>query len=384
MKWLERLLPIIFLSLAVLACLEPYTPPVSTENQNVLVVDAFLNSSNGIATVKLTRTTPLLSADAPPFESGALVTIHDDQGSTITLQSQANGLYTAQFLKLDLQRKYQLHIRTAGGTEYQSDFVELRRTPLIDSVNFFVDNEDLLNVNVNTHDPTGQSRYYKWNFVETYEYQSPLISAFLFESAGKFRPREPYEFVNRCWKTQQLLNINIGTTNRLSTDIVSNHNLLKIPRGALKISVRYSILVQQQTLTEGAYTYWLNVQKTTESLGGLFDPMPAQVIGNIHCITDPAQKVVGYFSGGEITEKRIFIEPSMLPRNFAVYTNRNCLVDSVMLDELHLMSPVDNIVNPIYNQMGPPTVIGFTVGSKSCTDCRDFVAGGVLERPHFW
>jgi hypothetical protein len=70
-----------------------------------------------------------------------------------------------------------LYIKTKGGEEYISDYVGIMDTPPIDSVAWRPDG-DGVSVMVNTHDVTGQSKYYRWDYVETWEYESPFISLF--------------------------------------------------------------------------------------------------------------------------------------------------------------------------------------------------------------
>jgi hypothetical protein len=66
-----------------------------------------------------------------------------------------------------------------------------------------------------------------------------------------------------------------------------------------------SFLFRQYPLTEQGYTYWLTVQKNSQSLGGLFDLQPAQIKGNLHCITNSANPVIGFISASTVQEKRI-------------------------------------------------------------------------------
>ncbi|HRG10996.1 MAG TPA: DUF4249 family protein, partial [Cyclobacteriaceae bacterium] len=57
---------------------------------------------------------------------------------------------------------------------------------------------------------------------------------------------------------------------------------------------KYSALVKQQSLTEGAYSYWKQVKKTNQDLGTIFGPLPSEVIGNIQSLSDPKERVIGY------------------------------------------------------------------------------------------
>ena len=66
-------------------------------------------------------------------------------------------------------------------------------------------------------------------------------------------------------------------------------------------------------LDEQSYVYWLNVQKNSQSLGGLFDVQPSELTGNIHGVTNVNDPVVGYISACTIQERRLFIDNHDLP-----------------------------------------------------------------------
>jgi hypothetical protein len=140
--------------------------------------------------------------------------------------------------------------------------------------------------------------------------------------------------------------------------------------------------VQQQTLTTEGYNYWSNLQKSTEQLGGLFDPLPSEVSGNIHCISNPSEKVIGFFSGGSTEEKRIFLLPRQLPEGMGYYNyrNPNCIADTILLADIPATDPATLLIDGIY----PPgrMLIGYTTSYASCIDCK--YLGGVTQRPDFW
>lgn len=144
--------------------------------------------------------------------------------------------------------------------------------------------------------------------------------------------------------------------------------------------VRYSILVKQRALTKEAYTYYDKLKKTTENLGGLFDPQPGQVTGNIKNLSNPGEVVLGYFSGGSEVSERIFIKVNELPLNIRHYQQEgNCYQDTVLVEQLVGLSGGYNLINGVYEQI---TLVGYTFSSQGCTDCRKM--GGTLTKPDFW
>ena len=121
------------------------------------------------------------------------------------------------------------------------------------------------------------------------------------------------ETTHTCWSTALSTSIYLGTTITLSSDVISQIKVATITKNDPKMDIEYSMLVRQYPLDQQAYTYWLNVQKNSQSLGGLFDLQPGQLPGNIHGVTNPKDPVVGYISACSIGEKRIFISNEQVP-----------------------------------------------------------------------
>src|SRR5690606_22476598 len=110
-----------------------------------------------------------------------------------------------------------------------------------------------------------------------WQYRSALYSTLMYEN-GSIRYRDSRDApIYNCWRSESSKTIELGNSSKLSSDVISNYNIVTLPFNAEKISVKYSVLVKQFALTREAYEYWETVQKNTESIGTLFDPLPTQV-----------------------------------------------------------------------------------------------------------
>ena len=138
------------------------------------------------------------------------------------------------------------------------------------------------------------------------------------------------------------------------------------------------MLVTQRTISKEAYIFWTQLQKTTESLGGLFDPMPSEVVGNVHSATNANEAVLGFFSAGEEKRQRIFISNRDLPDNIRIMPSPFCPLDSLKIATVKTLGDHTFLVYPY----GTPTTIGYVSSSSECMDCR--VKGGVTQKPDFW
>jgi hypothetical protein len=357
------------------SCIEPYNPPAIKEIVDILVVDGFLNSTDSSAVVKLTRAIALSDTGEPAPELNAAVRIEDENGYFYPLVETGNGNYSIHKMNVDPSLKYRLAFTTSNSTQYASDFIELKISPPIDSITYRKDPRfESVGIYIYTHDASNPTKYYQWTYNETWEYTSGYFSSVRLQN-GRVVPQD--EDIYRCWKSQPSTEINISSSNDLREDVIRNFQLMAIPVGSSKLSRKFSLEVQQRALTKEAYDFWLQLKKTTESLGGLFDPLPSQVIGNLKNITDSGQPVLGYFSGGHVSKKRIFIKISDLPVDLRKIVPPYCPVDTIELAELPTY-PDMNLIGPY----GYPVEGYLYSGYSGCMDCTE--VGGIAVRPDFW
>jgi hypothetical protein len=341
-------------------------------------VDGFLNTTSGSAIVKLTHAMSLSGDNTFAPERDARVSIQAENGSVYDLVAEGEGTYSLTGIMVDPNTRYRLWIQTRSQSEYASNFVEIRDTPAIDSATWSA-KDNGINILVNTHDDTGTSRYYSWEYTETWEYHAAISSDYMLVGNVPVY-RTPKDRIYTCWRTQPSTKISIATTARLAEDVVHQFPITFLPVGSAMISARYSISVRQRVVTKSEFEFLTQLQRTTESLGGLFDPQPGQAPGNISSLNDPSSPALGYFSIGSVTEARMFVGFYDLPEALRKLTRPiGCTPDTLSLAELQYLNDSDLLGSAIYSG---PFLVGYTLTSPRCADCR--VQGGVLEKPSFW
>src|SRR5688572_4905923 len=296
-----------------LGCVEPYAPAIDEQATNILVVEGFINASDQTATVTLSRTRYIYDEGMPPHETDADVSIEVSSGARISLNEEGSGKYTCQHLPIHHEALYTLFVKTREGDEYRSDPIQILKTPVIDSMSIGISNTGKdLNILVNTHDELNATRYYSWEYTETYEYHAAFLSGYTFVNQIP-QLRLLSERIDKCWQTEENSKISIASSENLSADVIRNFRLTSISRESPKISVRYSILVKQRAISLQEFMYLRQLQKSTEELGGLFDTPPVASRGNLRNVKDAEIPVLGYFSAAEIKEVRFFVEHADLP-----------------------------------------------------------------------
>lgn len=379
----------LFILLAFLGCKEKYISPVVSPNTGYLVVDGSINAGLSSTEIILKRTVAL---DNPSvvYEGGATVSVIGEDNSIFALNEAAKGHYLASSLNLNKAKKYKLHILTTDSKVYESDLVEVRNTPAIDSLSWKYDSNGL-ELFVNTHDATGLSKYYQWNYTETWEYHSPFLNYFNYKqlntSSGIKYTLEYFDpilitynsAIYTCWPTENSSSILLGSTVSLSSDKILLP-LTYISRGDVKLSQLYSINARQYSLSEGRYNYLQKMKKNTEGTGSVFDAQPSELMGNIHCTTNASEPVIGYIDICNTQETRLFIKNAQLPDwNFVTPCLKTEIpnnVDSITLAHRNFY--------PAYAAKYSPTgraILSYYFSTPNCVDCTFW---GTNIKPTFW
>ncbi|MBO0947799.1 DUF4249 domain-containing protein [Fibrella forsythiae] len=364
------------------SCVDPYRPPQIEAPNRYLVVDGFLNGGTGTSTITLSRTQNLSTTGKPLAEAKATISVEGTTGEKFSFVESAAGTYTLAGTTLPVGKSYRVRIRTQAGGEYLSDPIIIKQTPKIDSLSWEVKN-DGLQIYVNTHDATNKTRYYRWEYEDTYEIRTPFESPFDYVNGRVIDRVSPP--VNHCWRTQTSTSINLGNTARLTQDVLQRAPLLFIPGSSPKLWIKYSLMVKQYAHSQEAYAYWENLQKTTEQLGSLFDPLPSQIGGNMHSVTNPTEPVLGFLDGYTTDQVRVFINrPLELSYNLLRTGYEYCTLDTIPTPGVQQPPPLSALLSPgggyIAIKELKPNVQYLATGTH-CADCRDV---GTTTRPSFW
>jgi len=384
---------ILTIVIAVIGCRQAYNPKPVTAAGSYLVVEGAINTGTDSTVIGLSRTVPLSSSTALKPELNAIVTIMSDAGNGYTMVETGQGYYRAPGLNAPAATNYKLKITTAEGEAYQSDFIPAKVSPPIDSVYYRI-KSDGVQIYADTHDPTNNTRYYRWDYVETYQFRSAFESYDYFSNfpvdTVLLRPQADHIFV--CYRGDVSANIIVNTSAKLAKDLIAQNEITFISSASEKLESRYSILVKQYALTPDAFNYFQQLKKNTEQLGSIFDPQPSELPGNVHCITNPSETVLGYITAGAPAEARIFIDNRDLPAWHANTPYDGCKMDTDLYAKVLRGGVIENDVAiniysgaeiPIY-PVTPPAgvpILGFSASNPACVDCT---LRGTNVPPVFW
>jgi hypothetical protein len=372
--------------LGLAGCVESYVPDVLNAPTSYLVVDGSING-NGVTRIKLSRTIGTTATTVPPAERGARLFVVDNTGQRYPLTEKTAGSYQSDSLLLDATRQYQLRITTAANATYQSDLTALKVTPAIDDLNLRVDGTEV-QVQLSTRDPTGQSRYYRWNFVETWEFNAGVKSALEYDPVQKIiiARRTP---IYTCWRTERPSFIRQSSSAQLSQDALINTPVLILSGRTERLQIRYSVLVSQVAETAAEFAYFDLLRKNTEAVGTVNDPLPSQLTGNVHRLDDATEPVLGFVGVHTTQTRRLFINRQDLPaQTTAIFDSpySDCMLGYEFLCDPYI-GCIKYPYTRFFDQAGTipvdyvSTPDGYSGSSPECADCR---LRGSITKPSFW
>jgi hypothetical protein len=359
------------------SCITQFIPETN-ENQELLVVEGLITDQPGTNTVILSKSLPLgLKSEAKPL-SGCSVYISDDLGNSFRLNENLSGQYITDPSEFQgkVGRKYTLKIFTNnpafGNYSYQSVPMEMKPVPPIDNVYYekklikesygSYPKQEGCQIYLDTHDSDSKCKFYRWDYTETWEFMLPFS----------------YPVNNRCFIEQKSKSINVKSTTVLAEDIINRYPLIYISNESDRLKEKYSILVNQYSLTQDEFDYWEKLENFTEEVGGLYDITPASIPSNITCIENPAVKALGYFSVSAKSEKRIMIDEYF---SGIVNLYKDCISDTVFngapISNLNIFVWIlEDRAGPSYN---PPYQV--ITSTRGCADCT---VRGTKTEPPYW
>lgn len=301
----------------VTSCTTPYN--YTTQGfENAIVIEATITNQLKKQEIKLSRTYKF-EDEGPVFETGATVSVTDDLGTVYGFDEESGSYFSATPFNAQLGRSYQLHVKTKDGKSYSSSLEKLTtETNLQDIYTNVTTKEGVLGVEIKakSYDPTNSSKYYRYEYDETYKVIAPKWSPYeavavdfttptTSPAPGELYIRQRTKEARICYSNKKSDDIILTNTNDLAEDRV-DFRVRFIPSTDYAIANRYSILVKQFVQNQSAFTFYQTLSKMSGSESLLSQTQPGFLAGNIKSETDSSEKVLGFFDVSAYSEKRIF------------------------------------------------------------------------------
>ncbi len=311
------------------SCYKVYDPKIDSA-KTVMVVDGLITNKTASYHVILTNANSINSTKKSSPVTDANVYVTDNQGNSYKFTEWKNGNYKSDSLQFTGSPGsiYRLHIITGEGIEYESDPQQLFPEANPDSVYAELDYKEILErstgLKIITHganiltDIRNES-----DSVPVYRFTSNIVLQYYYSSGLN----EHWEYY--CWKTvnaNSTINLKNGEY-YLDSASVRKHDAGFMDDNPYVWAVIYGSRINWEdttaiaiaypsyqlfdnhgrilyldlyTINKETYSYNKSLDEQMQSELKLFDPIAAQLHGNINCITDPERTVIGFFEASSV------------------------------------------------------------------------------------
>jgi len=305
MKMMKNIVIVTLLGLAFQSCIKSIAVDTRTEKP-ILVVEGSITTDTIPYRVRLTYSGPFTSTTDitdEQLEKDAIVTIEDDEGNATPMIYKDSGFYisTDPTYIGKVGRSYHVDILLKDGTRFISRPETIKPVPSIASVkgnfmmDFSIELPTYMNVSIDAKDPAGEENYYQWKFYSLIARQTLGV---------------PCGFL--CIKFEYCYQVHIDNEIRVLSDQNINGNEIinqTVGRAYIYTYINPYVEIAQHSISREAYQFWTRYQDQLIRTGGILDPLPASIKGNIYNANDETDFALGYFSASSVFRKKIMIIP---------------------------------------------------------------------------
>ena len=301
-------------SLLLSSCTEQYVMQTNTF-EDILVVNGILTNELRLQEIKLNRTYRL-EEDKAPFEKGANVYVTDSDNIVYEFEEDVDSYLSKSEFKAEAGKTYQLNIITKDGKSYSSTsetltaISEIKVTPTVQTI----EGQKGVQIDISSFDPTSQSKFYRYEYDETYKIVAPKWTPDKHEVAPFLTPDGNPDFIvvprtngetKTCYSTKRLEDLLLKSTVGLTEDRVDFPIRFISVKDPI-IRERYSIIVRQYVQNLASYTYYKTLKDLSISKSILSQIQTGFNYGNLKSNDNAAEKIVGYFEVSSVSSQRIY------------------------------------------------------------------------------
>uniref|UniRef100_UPI00404B9E2D DUF4249 domain-containing protein n=1 Tax=Fulvivirga sp. TaxID=1931237 RepID=UPI00404B9E2D len=228
------------------------------------------------------------------------------------------GIYlTPPDFKAIVGSTYTLKVQLSDGLMYESQPQTVLPTIPIENVEFKPFREASINPLINAkgiellvslEDNPNERDFYLWNLSDSY---------LNLQTEADQRPERsggPLLCCNTCYIPDLFVPKIFNATsdiafNGLSTTLAP----IRIADNGLRFKKRFRVRLNQYNISEQVYSYLKLVRQQLEIQGSVFDPLPANIKGNIKNISNPEQQVLGIFIAADVSSEMIYVNREDIP-----------------------------------------------------------------------
>ena len=245
------------------------------KDREVLVIDGMISDRPGNYQVSVSISSPYNDPGFWPVD-GCVVTVEDDQGNIQFYNNAGQGKYEAWLEPpfLAAGKSYSLQVRTPNNQTYRSLYDTLLTCAPVDSLYYFQQNSggtdpnDIWKGIQFYNDVRGSGNgtsNYRWKAVATWEYQSPYTANYVRYQGINI----PYieDTVSICYLTENIERVFSASTRLLTENSIYQNQLHYVSDQTPRLARRYSLFLEQHSLTDQAFSYWEKIAAQSANEG---------------------------------------------------------------------------------------------------------------------
>ena len=283
-----------------MGCVEEFEAKINDVGIDGLVIEGNIISDSTVV-FKLSRTLPLTQTE----ENAGLFDDRWVKDADLAVKGSDGSVWQGSYLfrkgeyavsigKLHEDVEYHLEI-LYGGDVYQSkpqqplpcSGIEKMTFSQLDSLKSAIIRLDSKETDLS------ETKYYMWYFEEDWELHAHYVTTDLYDVNTDEIVHYDYPPVAQGWCYSGTDQILLGSTETTLENRIVGKIINTIPCADDRLSVLYSIRVQQRNLSLREYEYYQERNKLNSGMGGLFTPQPSELPTNVTC-SDSERKVIGY------------------------------------------------------------------------------------------
>lgn len=333
-----RQLFIILTLITGLCSCETYFVPDIDDQEKLYVFEGLLTNEAKVHHVQIKQSVAFDSDDYFEYAGGFTVTIETASGEIIPLNEVKDGYHSTDSTVVGkIGESYRVVATSAEGVVYQSEFELLSEGAEIKDIDAEYKEDKILRYNEYAGyteelinglqvlvdvDAKSFSPYYRYEFDMVIQSQQiypggtgPILMYVAYEKSSKYM-----DLISVLNSNQYVDNkIVKGPVAYIPEDFMGDRKIIgweldSLGRQIFKESLithrraGFLLEVHQYSLSEKGFSYWESIHDQTNSTGQIFDPVQAQIVGNMTCRTNEEEIVFGYFGASAVTKDSRFMK----------------------------------------------------------------------------
>jgi hypothetical protein len=318
----------VFLSaISFFACQENYVNDELKADKLIPVIEGQVKNDSGPYQVLLYYALPYNGKSRTSI-SGATVYVKDDIGNAFYYQEKSAGAYFSnpKTFCSTIGRSYTLFVEMPDGKILKSDPELLRDTLRIQQIikknetrEEYYRNQDNQIITTMVH---GESNYAIIDPVYAEKAFYRLISYYMIYGEGRYDTiyykwvavnKIPYEFMIDSTVYSKCVDVNVENTlprigiynpddqsGNIAFSFFVRSTDYYISDESFTVGTK-SLFTYLYTISPEAYNYYESMNDQLNASSRIYDPLPTQLVGNMHCLSDSNQVVLGFFEASSYT-----------------------------------------------------------------------------------